>query len=159
MTPSRLAQLCCDVTETIATAFLAHLARLPIRDWLAVRDAVEGSVVGHNLFPAYDAALTAAREQGRTREVRTIEDEVRRLTGAIAWFAQVRAGNGEAITHRDLAALERLAERAAVGLLMREALREAQWRALYAPFARVLPLTPDHDVLPVPADNGLPRER
>lgn len=32
---------------------------------------------------------------------------------------------------------------AAVGLLMRETISEAQWRALYAPCLRVLPLPDD----------------
>lgn len=123
-----------------AEGFLARLMRLPVREWLAIRDAVKRGELGHDLFPAYNAALEAARDQERTREVRAVEDEVRRLTESIAWFVQVRAGAGEAVTHRDLAALDILAEWAAVGLLMRDTLDEAQWRALYAPFARVLPL-------------------
>lgn len=97
------------MSEIPVANLLAGLARLPIRDWLAVRDAAEGEEVARDLYAAYRAAVAAAIQQGRTRDVRAVEDDARRLTGAIAWFAESRP-DGEAITRRDVAALEILAE-------------------------------------------------
>jgi hypothetical protein len=91
------------------------------------------------VFAAYKAASALAAARGLDPEVRAARDEVRRLTDAVAWFAECLP-DGHAITRRDVGAMQLLAEWAAVGLLVRDALTPAQFDALYAPFAAVIPL-------------------
>jgi hypothetical protein len=121
-----------------ASRFISALGSLPVLDWLAIRDAMYARDHGP-VFAAYRAASAAAAERALAADAKALADDVRRLTDAIGWAAEFRPDD-EAITRRDVGAMQLLAEWAGVGLLVREGLSEETFAALYGPFAAAIPL-------------------
>lgn len=90
------------------------------------------------VFAAYRTASAVASKRGLAADAWALADQVRRMTDAIAWAAEFRP-DGEAITRRDIGALQLLAEWAALGVLLSDAIPAETFEDLYRPFARAVP--------------------
>jgi hypothetical protein len=122
--------------SAMVVRFLDHLESLPLRDWHRALDAHRRAEArGGSPIYAIAAAGRAERETGLEQNVLAAQESVRRICETVDWSAARGL-----FAERDRHTVEQLAEWAAMAIVVRGLVSERAFRALYAPFASVIPL-------------------
>ena len=122
--------------SAMVVRFLDHLEALPFRDWRRALDTQRRSEArGASVVDAFAAAGLAERETGLEQNVVAAQESVRRICASVNWHDA-----DPPFTARDRHTVELLAEWSAQAIVVRGIVSERAFRALYAPFASVIPI-------------------
>jgi hypothetical protein len=124
------------IASAMVVRFLDHLEVLPFRDWRRALDVQRRAEArGASIVDAFAAAGRAERDSGLEQNVVAAQESVRRICASVNWLDAEPP-----FTERDRQTIELLAEWAAQAIVVRGIVTERAFRALYAPFAGVIPI-------------------
>ncbi|HEX6629949.1 MAG TPA: hypothetical protein VF048_02610 [Gemmatimonadaceae bacterium] len=133
----------------VVLGFLEHLRRLPLGTWADAAHLADEAVIG---APAGAAAPSAADTRARLRQ---IMDEAPGVAMQTSRRVRNLASMASGFVHpADVVRMKKTALAAALALVARPALGEADFARLYAPFADIVPLTEIADAPDEPGTNG-----